>query len=239
MARFFNKCARRARAAIGEPCVLCGLPGARHGVCPACAADLPTLPVSACAVCAAPLASGDVCGACLTNPPRYDRVVAAYVYDFPVDALIQAFKYGGELRLSRLLGSALASCANIRVDVLVPMPLSDERLRARGYNQALEIAREVGRSRAIPVWPRACRRVIDTPAQALLPWRERPRNVKGAFVCDAEVAGLRVAVVDDVLTTGATLNELARNLKRAGAAEVHGWVAARAVQRLFRRKDDD
>jgi ComF family protein len=166
-------------------------------------------------------------------------VTAAYAYDFPVDALIQAYKYGGELRLARLLGRALAHRASAAVDALVPMPLSVERLRSRGYNQALELAREVGRVRGVPVWAHACRRVIDTPAQALLPWRERPRNVLGAFVCDADLAGLRVAVVDDVLTTGATLNELARNLRRAGAAEVHGWVAARAVQRVYKRRDED
>lgn len=164
---------------------------------------------------------------------------AAYVYDFPVDALIQAYKYGGELRLSRLLGREVARQASAAVDVIVPMPLSEARLRSRGYNQALELAREIGRRRGIPVWPRACRRVIDTPAQALLPWRERPKNVRGAFVCDADVRELRVAVVDDVLTTGATLNELARNLRRAGASEVHGWVAARAVPRAFRRRDEE
>lgn len=221
-----------------EPCLLCGISGARDGVCAACAVDLPALAGPMCLNCAAPLTAGDVCGACLAHPPRYDRVTAAYVYDFPVDALIQAYKYGGELRLARLLGKALAQRATAPVDVVVPMPLSTERLRLRGYNQALELARHIGRSHGIAVWPHACRRVIDTPAQALLPWRERPRNVRGAFVCDADLAGLRVAVVDDVLTTGATLNELARNLKRAGAAEVHGWVAARAVQRVYRRNVD-
>jgi len=162
-----------------------------------------------------------------------------YTYDFPVDALIQAYKYGGELRLAVLLGDALARAALEPVDLIVPMPLSPERLRSRGYNQAQELARRVGAARGTPVWPRACRRVMDTPPQALLPWRERARNVRGAFVCDADVAGKRVAVVDDVLTTGATLNELARNLKRAGAAAVYGWVVARAVQRVYRRSNDD
>ena len=177
---------------------------------------------------------GEICGACLAHPPRYDAVTAAYLYDFPIDALIQAYKYGGELRLARLFGEALAQRVCAPVDLLVPMPLSEERLRTRGYNQAMELARHVARARGIPVAARACRRVLDTPAQALLPWRERARNVRGAFVCDMNLTGLRVAVVDDVLTTGATLNELARNLKRAGATEVQGWVAARAAQRMYR-----
>ncbi|MGE5526237.1 MAG: ComF family protein [Rhodospirillaceae bacterium] len=175
----------------------------------------------------------------MAHPPHYDSVTAVYVYDFPIDALIHAYKYGGELRLARLFADTLAERRLPPVDALIPMPLSEPRLRERGYNQALELARRLGRLRGIPVLREACRRVVDTPAQALLPWRERPRNVRGAFVCDADVAGMRVAVLDDVLTTGATLNELARNLKRAGAVEVHGWVAARAVQRAYRRSSDD
>lgn len=223
---------------MSQPCVLCGADDACEALCPGCRADLPLLPHHACVRCAAPLPSGRLCGACIAHPPRYDSVRAAYVYDFPLDALIRKYKYAGELRLARLLGTALASSGGREVDVLVPMPLSEVRLRARGYNQALEIARIAGRLHELPVRPAACRRVRDTPAQALLPWRERPRNVRGAFVCDADVRGLRIGVVDDVMTTGATLNELARNLKRAGAAEVHGWMVARAVARAFRRSSD-
>lgn len=221
------------------PCVLCGTGNAADGVCLPCASELPRLSPLRCVVCAAPLASGEICGACLSHPPRYDGVTAVYAYDFPVDALIQAYKYGGELRLAAVLGHALARAARAPVDAIVPMPLSRERLRSRGYNQAQELARYVGAASGISVWPRACRRVADTTPQALLPWRERERNVRGAFVCDADVSGKRIAVIDDVLTTGATLNELARNLKRAGAAAVYGWVVARAVQRAHKRSNDD
>ena len=189
--------------------------------------------------CAAPLLSGERCGACLAHPPRYDGVAAAYLYDFPIDRLVQAYKYGGELRLAPLFAAALARRACAELDVLVPMPLSGERLRERGYNQALELARPLARSLGVALWRDACRRVVDTPAQALLPWSERARNVRRAFVCDADLTGLRVGVVDDVLTTGATLNELARNLKRAGAAQVHGCVVARAVQKAYRRSSAD
>lgn len=228
------------RALAREPCALCGLP-CRGGtaLCAGCAAELPRLPAPVCGRCASPVGAGALCGTCLGRPPQYDAVHAAWVYDFPVDALVQRYKYGGELRLARLFGRAVSNAVAAHADVLIPVPLSQARLRTRGYNQALEIAREIGRARHIPVWPDACRRVTDTPAQALLPWRERPRNVRGAFVCDVELAGCIVAVVDDVLTTGATLDALARSLKRAGAAQVQGWVVARAVPRLYRPSHAD
>jgi ComF family protein len=110
------------------------------------------------------------------------------------------------------------------------MPLAAARLRERGFNQAQELARRIGRALALPVMSNACRKVADTLPQAALRWTERARNVRGAFVCDADLSGKRVAIVDDVLTTGATLNELAKNIKRAGAAQVHGWVVARTLR---------
>jgi ComF family protein len=169
------------------------------------------------------------CGACLTAPPGFDRLVAPFVYAFPVDSLIQALKYGGRLVIARLLAEALVPLMDEDVDCLVPVPLSDARLRDRGFNQAHEIARGVGRATRLKVVATLCRRVHDTPPQALLPWKERPRNVRGAFVCDSDVKGACVGIIDDVATSGATLNELSRVLKRAGAARVVGWSAARAV----------
>jgi predicted amidophosphoribosyltransferase len=109
------------------------------------------------------------------------------------------------------------------------MPLAAGRLRERGFNQAQELARLAGRRLGVRVFAHACRKVADTAPQAALPWKERARNVRGAFVCDADLTGLSVAVVDDVITTGATLNELARNLKRAGAVQVSGWAVARTL----------
>lgn len=181
-------------------------------------------------MCAMPLTSGEACGACLARPPAYDTVCAAYAYAFPIDALIHSFKYRGNLALARTLAGSLAQAVTSPVDALVPMPLSAARLRERGFNQAQELARHVGRARNVPILEGACRKVGDTVPQAALPWEERARNVRRAFVCDADLAGLRVAVVDDVVTTGATLNELARNLKRAGAVHVSGWVIARTLK---------
>lgn len=227
--RVFNNCLVRVRRRLPQSCLLCGADAVHEAFCEPCRADLPWLPRNRCRVCALPLASGAVCGACLARPPRFDAVEAAFAYRFPADALILAFKYGGRLALARALGEQLAGAVTRDVEAIVPMPLAPARLAGRGFNQALEIARVVATLTGIPVLRHACRKVADTPPQAALPWSERARNVRRAFVCDADLKGRRIAVVDDVLTTGATLNELARVLRRAGAAEVVGWVVARTL----------
>jgi ComF family protein len=228
-AGFLNGCLHFVRACWLQPCQLCGAESRDGMLCAPCVADLPWLPRSRCAVCAVPLASGAVCGACLDHPPRFDRVEAPFAYRFPVDALIHALKYGGRLALARTLGEALAQTVPRDTDAIVPMPLARGRLAERGFNQALEIARVVAGRTGIPLLPLACRKVVDTPPQATLPWKERAKNVRRAFVCDAGLRDKRIAVVDDVLTTGATLNELARVLRRAGAIRVDGWVVARTL----------
>ena len=171
-----------------------------------------------------------MCGSCLEHPPRYDCASAPYAYAFPIDALILAFKYGGTLSIAPLLASRLGSAADVAVDAIIPMPLASGRLRERGFNQAQELARLAGRRLGLPVLARACRKVADTRPQAALPWNERASNVRGAFVCDADLTGMKVAIVDDVMTTGATLDELSKNLKRAGAVHVSCWVVARTLK---------
>jgi len=228
---FLNYCLKVGRSLLPQACLLCGADNEDGPLCAPCAADLPWLSRARCAVCAVPLASGEVCGACLDRPPRFDRVDAVFGYRFPIDALLQAYKYGGRLALARPLGEALSRCVACDVDVMVPMPLARGRLVERGFNQALEIARVVAAGTGVALLVDACRKVTDTPPQAALPWNERAKNVRRAFVCDADLKGKRVAVVDDVLTTGATLNEIARVLRRAGAASVRGWIVARTLPR--------
>lgn len=211
-------------------CVLCGAGTRDARFCAPCFAMLPRMPEARCRICAVALASGSVCGECLRNRPAYDSVRAIYAYEFPVDALIHAYKYGGDLPLATVLAAELAATSAPRIDALVAMPLSAARLRSRGYNQAQELARIVGRKLGLPVLAHACRKVRDTPPQASLEWAARARNVRGAFACDVDLSGCRVGVVDDVMTTGATLGELARVLKRAGAAEVRGLVVARTLR---------
>jgi len=201
-------------------------------LCRACDADLPRLGPELCPRCALASPAGAVCGRCLTQPPAYDATTAALAYRFPADALVQALKFRGELALAPFLGDLVANCiSSIDVDYVVPVPLSPQRLRSRGYNQALEIAREVLRriapATAVRLAPELCGRNRDTAAQMDLPLAERARNVRGAFHCPRLLAGARVAVLDDVMTTGATLEEMAAALKRAGAARVVNWVVAR------------
>lgn len=225
--RLFNRCFNRA--GITCSCVLCGAAASARGLCNGCWAELPWLRGPCCARCAHPLPSPGVCGRCIAEPPHYDSVVAACRYAYPAGDLIQACKYGGHLAAATPLAAMLETVVSLRPDVLVPMPLSAERLRTRGFNQALELARVLARVLAIPVDAGLCVKTRETPPQSRLPWKERRKNVRGVFVVQANLDGRHVAVVDDVLTTGATLNELAKNLKRAGAATVTGFVVARTV----------
>lgn len=226
-----NQCLYFGQTLLPQSCLLCGADAGRQLLCAPCDADLPRLPAQRCTVCALPIAIGARCGQCLQRPPRFDGVAAVFAYRFPVDALIHAYKYGGRLALARILGEALAQAVAHDVDAIIPMPLAPGKLAERGFNQALEIARVVAARTGIPLLPYACRKVVETPSQAALPWDQRAKNVRRAFVCDADLRGKRIAVVDDVLTTGATLNELARVLRKAGAVEVVGWVVARALPR--------
>jgi ComF family protein len=232
--KFLANCVKSGQRHVTPDCLLCG--GASSGamLCAPCDADLPRIAREHCVVCALPLAGSGgnaTCGACLADPPAYDHVCAAFAYAFPADALVQALKYRGQLAIAPLLGEALARVLAIdtRPDVLVAMPLSAGRLRERGFNQAQEIARHVAKTSGIPLQSNACRRVSETPPQAALPYKERAKNVRNAFVCDANFDGKHVAIVDDVMTTGATLNELAKKIKRAGAARVTGLVATRTL----------
>jgi ComF family protein len=211
---------------LGGSCFLCR-GAARELLCGACDADLPRLARPLCPRCALESPRGELCGRCLSHAPAYDATQAALAYEFPADALVQALKFRGELALAPLLAALLAERARTeRVDLVTAVPLSAERLRRRGYNQALEIARHVhgGRLELALV-----ERTRDAPPQMELPYEARQRNVRGAFRCTRQLDGATVAVVDDVMTTGATLNEIARTLKAAGAGRVVNWVVARTM----------
>lgn len=218
-----------AQWVFGGACFLCRGAAGNGLLCAACDADLPRLDRALCPRCALASPAGAICGRCLARPPHFDATVAALAYRFPADVLVHAFKFRGELALARLLAGLLAARIGReqRVDYVVPVPISAARLRERGYNQALEIARHVGSATAARLAPELCERVRETPAQTDLPWAERAKNVRGAFRVPRPLQGAAVAVLDDVMTTGATLDEIAATLKRAGAAHVAGWVVAR------------
>lgn len=216
------------RLLFGGSCFLCR-GEARALLCAACDADLPRLAgATLCPRCALASPGGAVCGRCLATSPAYDATHAALAYAFPADALVQSLKFRGELALAPLLGELLAQgLAPGTADCIVPVPLSEARLRERGYNQALEIARSVAAATRLPLEPGLCLRARDTAVQMDLPLEAREKNVRGAFECPRLVGGRTVAVLDDVMTTGATLAEIAATLKRAGAARVVNWVVAR------------
>ena len=217
---------------FGGSCFLCR-GAARALLCERCDADLPRLAQDLCPRCALASPAGALCGRCLARPPAYDATIAALAYRFPADVMVQALKFRAELAIAPLFGDLLAERVraagreNFGVDFVVPVPLSARRLRERGFNQALEIARRVAALTGMRLAPELCERSLDTRAQFELPMDERERNVRGAFRCSGFVAGARIALVDDVMTTGSTLAELAAEFKRAGAAFVANWVLAR------------
>ncbi len=185
-----------------------------------------------CVRCDLPLAVEGVCGECLANPPAYDDVLSAFDYRFPIDRLVGRFKFSADLAAGAYLGRALAMRAKRapRPDLLVASPASAQRLRERGFNPALVLARAVGRELGIPVHGRALAKIRHTPPQAGLDRAARRRNLRGAIAVRGTFEDLHVAVVDDVMTTGSTLAAIAQALRGAGARRVSGWVAARTPE---------
>ncbi len=217
-------------------CVLCGDAGSGElDLCTGCHAELPFNRHS-CARCALPLpeeAAGSVCGACQKRPPVFDRCHAPLRYDHPVNQLLGRLKFRQKLPLARLLGNLLAEqlAPSAAPDLLIPVPLHPARLRERGYNQALELARPVAHRLQLPIDTSICRRVRPTAAQSELDLKQRRRNVRGAFLVRGELRAARVAIVDDVVTSGHTVNEMARALRLAGAVYIEVWACARAMRR--------
>lgn len=213
-----------------QDCFVCGAQSGGEAVCEACAQALPRRPPSACPRCALPGLGGGCCAACLRDSPAYDATLALYDFVFPVDAMVHALKYRHRLSMASFFGAALAARAPefvAQADLLLPMPLHPRRLAERGFNQAVELARPLARATGLPLGLAVVRKRRDVPAQAGLDREARLRNPRGVFECDVSLYGQRVVVVDDVMTTGATLDELARTLKARGASWVGNLVVAR------------
>ncbi|EUJ09833.1 putative amidophosphoribosyltransferase [Methylophilaceae bacterium 11] len=209
-------------------CILCEAK-AHHtlGICADCWQNLPWQALSGCPQCGLP-AAGNTCGSCLTDPPFFDATHALFEYAYPIDALLQALKYQHALHLARLFAAiSLKHVSASDVDCVLPMPMHPARIQQRGFNQSLELAKRITKLLHKPLATHHCQRIRNTPPQASLPLKSRVSNIKAAFTCDDYFVGKHVAIVDDVMTSGASLNELAKTLKAAGAAKVTCWVMAR------------
>ncbi|SDS86904.1 comF family protein [Halopseudomonas xinjiangensis] len=217
-------------------CMLC-LASADTGreLCHACHLDLPWLGPH-CRVCALPLPNeGQLCGQCQTSPPGFARVIAPFRYAFPLDSLIPAFKYHQQFAFGRLMAELLAEAIAAEyddagpVECLVPLPLHHRRQARRGFNQATELARPIAGALGLPLLPKALQRVKASESQLGLAAADRRRNLHDAFRCPAAplIEGRHVALLDDVVTTGATVRAASRTLLEAGAREVSVWCVAR------------
>ncbi|MEX2525561.1 MAG: ComF family protein [Gammaproteobacteria bacterium] len=219
-------------AVMPVSCLLCGAPEPQSGtLCSGCLADLPGSGV-ACPSCGAKQTTTDLCGRCQNRKPPYDQILSAYEYAYPVDNLIRAFKYRNTLIVAKSLTPALAERVRGQSrntpQAMLPVPLHFGRLCRRGFNQSQEIARRLKGELGIPIDDRLLRRHKATREQALLAPRERRRNLRAAFSLNRGNPYRSVAIVDDVFTTGATVSELARLLRRTGTKEIQVWVLARA-----------
>lgn len=219
-----------SQVVLAPRCLLCGERGANsRDLCANCAKGLPWNN-SACLRCAIPLPSPGICGSCLPSPPPVTETHAAFVYGFPLDRLVPRFKFHHDLAAGRLMAELMAEgLASVdRPEALAPIPLHAARLRQRGYDQAVELSKALARALDIPLLTGALTRVRDTSPQSELDASSRRRNLKKAFVAlDPASLPRHIALVDDVMTTGATLHAAAKTLRKAGVARVDAWVCAR------------
>jgi ComF family protein len=216
-------------------CAVCNLPsGKQRDLCATCHDDLPWLK-TACQRCSQPFEAitETICGDCLKYPPSYDRCIALFHYQLPVDQFIIRLKFQRKLLYSKLLGELLLTqvlplYVKEKPNLILPVPLHKMRLRERGFNQALEIARPIAKHMKIPMGITLVRRVRHTEAQSLIPADQRYKNVKNSFVVTENLAGKYIVIIDDVMTTGHTVNELSKTLRKAGATKIDVWCCARA-----------
>jgi ComF family protein len=233
----WRRLAQLGCALLPSSCALCGT---RCGapVCAACRLQYLAPGPARCPRCANPVGPRDaglLCGACQSHPPAYDATIVAADYAAPLDQLVLQLKFGGALALAPWFGAALAEAAAhasaVLPDLLCPVPLGRARLVERGFNQALEIARPLARTLGLAVQPALAVRMRETAAQSGVAPAERKKNIRNAFMLAPDalllVRGRHIGVVDDVMTSGATLHEMAAMLKRFGAARVSNFVFAR------------
>ena len=226
---------RALAAALFPPrCAACGRPGA--ALCQPCLATATLLSHPQCRQCTRPLTYGDQCARCRLEHRRINHLYVPYAYTPPILQAVHRFKYANKRYLAADLAALAMSAlpADLQVDLVVPVPLAPTRERQRGYNQGQLLADEVARHLSVPLDCDVLIRLRDTPPQTSLPRTRRLANVRGAFRALRKLSGTRILLVDDVTTTGATIEAATRALRRRGAA----WVGALALARTPEERSD-
>lgn len=216
-------------------CILCNSPGyLQRDLCQDCYQDLPRIQ-HGCVICAIALPVGapemSICGDCQSWPPAFDHTIAGYQYQHSMRYLVTQLKFNAQFKNARLLGQLLAEKAiasSTLPEAILPVPLHNNRYRERKFNQCIEIGKEVSRQLHIPLLLDTCIRQRDTPHQAELKRKQRLKNLHNAFAMQRPLDLQHVAILDDVMTTGTTLHEMAYLLKKNGVKRVDAWVCARA-----------
>lgn len=223
-------------------CVICDCNSQRKiDLCARCENSLPWLK-KCCYQCALPLTEiGNeiiYCGQCTKQKPSFNRTTALFHYELPIDYFITQLKFQHKLIYAKLIGNLLLPIIKDHYkndqlpELIVPVPLHKKRLRERGFNQSLEIARILGKGLKIPINTRNCIRYIATPPQSSLPAKQRKKNIRNAFLLVKPIHEKFIVIVDDVITTANTVEELAKTLKKGGAKRVDVWCCARTLPRF-------
>lgn len=216
-------------------CILCGDPGFdSQDICTACFDDMQKN-IHCCYRCAETFETANrapqLCGHCLSKSPAFDETYAPYLHQGTIRHLIATLKFNRQYKNARILAYLLAT--HIRKtaelpDLIIPVPLHTQRFKERGFNQSTEIAKTIAKRLNIPTDTEYCIRQRNTRHQIDLPAKERHKNIKNAFAVIKQIDAQHIAILDDVMTTGSTVNELAKVLKKAGVTRVDVWVCARA-----------
>lgn len=214
-------------------CYLCAtLLTEQEAICPECQLTLPWN-IRACHRCALPIAADGQCGACLINPPAFAHCIAPFLYEPPISTLIIQLKFQQKLHCARILGGLLLESIRHQSlelpEYIIPVPLHSRRIRERGFNQAIEIARPLSKALKIPVLLDSCYRRKNTLPQSQLSARGRRRNLAAAFGMAKSLPFQHVAIIDDVMTTGQTVRVLSQMLQQQGIQRIDVWCCARAV----------
>ena len=231
---------------FSKHCLLClSSTDNTHLLCANCEADLPTNS-SACVLCAIPFPKAHtlnvslICGKCQSNPPHYTTSLIPHLYASPIKELISQLKFQGNLSYAPLLAQVfirtLKHRKNNLPDCIIPVPLHKQRLQERGFNQALELARIIAKQLKIPFDYELCQRNKSTPFQSGLSAKQRKQNLKNAFAIPKSHNYKHVAIFDDVVTTGTTVNELAKQLKQSGVETIEIWAIARTPNKTTKSK---